>query len=277
GGLGERMRQVLGASSSTLALQYGALAGLAVALLMTTVQRLLPAAETRQALVRGVLTVLPAIAILWFAAAMSRMTGNNPSPADAGDPAPATAAADDADEFPYASHRLYTAEFLSEQILGPDTTEPTALVRTALPTGVFLLSAVVAFCTGTSFGTMGLVVPIVVPLAASAAGGTADALATPLVLASLGGVLSGAIFGDHCSPISDTTILSSQACACDHMAHVRTQLPYALVIAAVCVVLGTVPIGLGISVWLLLPLQTAALIALLIVLGRRVDDGKTLA
>jgi len=84
--------------------------------------------------------------------------------------------------------------------------------------------------------------------------------------------LAGAIFGDHCSPISDTTILSSQASGCDHLAHVKTQMPYALIAGGVSVFLGTIGIGFGFSVWLLLPLQTACMIAILFVFGRRPED-----
>ena len=254
--LGDRLRDVFGAASSSLALQYGGLAGLGMSLALVSLRKLLPPAETRAALVRGVLAVLPAVAILWFAAAMSKMTGNKSVD---GQPS--------ATPFEYADSRLYTGEFLSERLLGGPDETPSETLRTLLPTGVFLLSAVVAFCTGTSFGTMGLVVPMVVPLAFNAAG--ADPASSPLLLASLAGVLAGAIFGDHCSPISDTTILSSQASGCDHMAHVRTQLPYALAVATVVVLLGTVPVGLGVNVWLLLPVQTAALIGLLYALGRK--------
>jgi Na+/H+ antiporter NhaC len=86
----------------------------------------------------------------------------------------------------------------------------------------------------------------------------------------MGSVLAGAIFGDHCSPISDTTILSALAGGCDHMAHVNTQLPYAVAVAGVAVFGGTVLVGMGVSVWLLLPLQTAALVGVLLVVGRQV-------
>jgi Na+/H+ antiporter NhaC len=90
----------------------------------------------------------------------------------------------------------------------------------------FLIAAGVAFATGTSFGTMGILLPAVLPLAHGIGG-------EPLLILSLAAVLDGAIFGDHCSPVSDTTLLSSTACDCDVMAHVRTQLPYALL--AMCV------------------------------------------
>lgn len=257
------LRDVFGAASSGLSLMYGGLAGLTTAITMVRLRGLLPPAETTQALVRGVVTVLPAVAILWLAGSMSRMTGNRDI-----DGTPSATA------YEYSDTRLYTGEYLSELLLGEEGAAPSATLKALLPTGVFLLSAVVAFCTGTSFGTMGLVVPMVVPIAYAAAQATAGdpasaTTATPLFLASLGGVLAGAIFGDHCSPISDTTILSSHASGCDHMAHVRTQLPYALLVATVAVLGGTLPLALGVSVWLLLPLQTAALVGALLVLGTK--------
>ncbi|MEQ8846436.1 Na+/H+ antiporter NhaC family protein [Botrimarina sp.] len=253
------LRDVFGSADSGMALMYGGLVGLGVAVAMVRARNLLPPEETTAALVRGVVVVLPAVAILWFAGAMSRMTGNRDV-----DGAPTTT------PYEYSDTRLYTGEYLSQQLLGADGDAPSAALKAVLPTGVFLLSAVVAFCTGTSFGTMGLVVPMVVPIAyAAAADGVGDPTAAPLFLASLGGVLAGAIFGDHCSPISDTTVLSSTASGCDHISHVRTQLPYALAVAGVVVLLGTAPLALKISVWVLLPLQTAALAALLLIAGRK--------
>jgi Na+/H+ antiporter NhaC len=93
--------------------------------------------------------------------------------------------------------------------------------------GSFVLASFMAFATGTSWGTFALMVPIAVPLAIAQDG------SLPLYLAA---VLGGGVFGDHCSPISDTTIISSMASASDHMDHVRTQIPYALLGGTVAVV-----------------------------------------
>lgn len=93
----------------------------------------------------------------------------------------------------------------------------------AIPAILFLAAAVTSFTTGTSWGTYGILVPLAIPLAAGAG--------VPLPLA-LAAVLGGGVFGDHCSPISDTTIIASLASGCDHIEHVRTQLPYALVAGA---------------------------------------------
>lgn len=93
---------------------------------------------------------------------------------------------------------------------------------------VFLVASVMAFATGTSWGTFSIMIPIAVPLAVVM---DAD------VALVIGAVISGGVFGDHCSPISDTTIISSMAAKCDHIEHVRTQLPYALFSGLIALIL----------------------------------------
>ena len=103
-------------------------------------------------------------------------------------------------------------------------------------------------------------IPLVIPLAWKILGGEGEALLhSPIFSATVGGVLAGSIFGDHCSPLSDTTILSSRASGCDHMAHVWTQAPYALLAGGVSIFVGTIPVGFGIPIWIVLP---GAIIAL---------------
>jgi Na+/H+ antiporter NhaC len=122
-----------------------------------------------------------------------------------------------------------------------------------LPGLVFLMAAVVSFSTGTSWGTMAIVMPLVVPLAVTLTEYQAGQAAHPVLGAAVGAVLAGAVFGDHCSPISDTTVVSALSSECGVVAHVRTQLPYAIAMALIALVLGYVPAGYGISpVWLLL-------------------------
>jgi Na+/H+ antiporter NhaC len=143
-----------------------------------------------------------------------------------------------------------------------------ALPAPLLPVVVFVLAATVSFSTGTSWGTMALVMPLVIPLAAAAAG--AEGLSGPggVVVATVGSVLAGAVFGDHCSPISDTTLVSALASDCDPMEHVRTQVPYALGAAAIAAVAGYLPAGFGASPWLLLPLGALACFAWIRFAGR---------
>lgn len=118
-----------------------------------------------------------------------------------------------------------------------------------LPIVLFFTSALIAFATGTSYGTMAILLPNVVVLAHqigtdAAFGGSAAAGGPALMILTIGAVLEGSIFGDHCSPISDTTVLSSLGSRCDHLAHVATQLPYALVVMMVAAVFGYLPMVL---------------------------------
>jgi Na+/H+ antiporter NhaC len=95
---------------------------------------------------------------------------------------------------------------------------------------------------------------------------------TVFLLGTLSSVLAGSVWGDHCSPISDTTILSSMASGSDHIAHVRTQLPYALVTGAVAMLLGDLPAAFGLSPWISLALGSAAIVGILFVFGRKSDS-----
>ena len=127
------------------------------------------------------------------------------------------------------------------------------LSPTLLPVLVFVLASLVSFSTGTSWGTMAILMPLVIPVAAKLTGlHTAADASSPQMIATIGAVLTGAVFGDHCSPISDTTIVSAFSSDCDLMAHVNTQMPYALVAAVLAVFLGYGPAGWKISPYLLL-------------------------
>lgn len=142
-----------------------------------------------------------------------------------------------------------------------------------VPTVTFLIAGFLAFSTGTSWGAMAILMPIVVPLAfeLSAAAGLSAAHSHMIFLASIASVLAGSVFGDHCSPISDTTIMSSMASGSDHIDHVRTQLPYALVSAGAAILFGTIPAGWGISPWISLPAGVLATLLLVRFVGRPVD------
>ena len=101
-----------------------------------------------------------------------------------------------------------------------------------LPAVIFLIAAIMAFSTGSSWGTFAICMPIALPLAFSFSGGAV----TTLVAAAFAAVAGGGVFGDHCSPLSDTTVLASTGAAADHIDHVRTQLPYAIICAAISLV-----------------------------------------
>ena len=147
-----------------------------------------------------------------------------------------------------------------------------ALPPALLPVLLFAISGLVAFSTGSSWSTMSILLPLVVGLAYQL-GLESDIGATGLVIVSIGAVLEGAIFGDHCSPISDTTVLSSTACASDHVDHVRTQMPYALLAMIVAVACGYLPVPyLGASPWVCLPVGVLAMFATLRLVGGRADE-----
>ncbi|MAT72780.1 MAG: hypothetical protein CMJ58_25145 [Planctomycetaceae bacterium] len=264
------LREIFGKADSTFALQYGALCGLVLAAGLCWTQRLLSAEQICVAAERGARVVLPAIAILWCAAALSKMTGDKSVEG-------VSSEVNGVQTYEFRDHRLYTGVFLKQVLAdaeaesGDQQSGQLPLSAKLLPTIVFLLAAVVSFCTGTSFGTMGMLTPMVVTLAAAmlqTTGQTVDG-SNALMLASVGAVLAGAVFGDHCSPISDTTILSSQSSGCDHIAHVLTQMPYALTVAAVAILGGTLPAGWGAPLPVMLALQAAALVAIVFLVGRR--------
>jgi len=138
-----------------------------------------------------------------------------------------------------------------------------------MPTLAFVLSAAVSFATGSSWSTMGLLMPLFISFTFYVLAGTNDVGPNqPIMLATIGGVLAGAIFGDHCSPISDTTVLSSAASGCDHLHHVSTQIPYAVTVGVVSLLLGYIPVGFGYSPVLLLPSGLITLFVVVQFLGQ---------
>jgi Na+/H+ antiporter NhaC len=110
------------------------------------------------------------------------------------------------------------------------------------PALVFLVACLTSFATGTSWGAMSILIPTAVPIAYSLDGNSYG----PTTMITLGAVLDGSIFGDHCSPISDTTIMSSVSSSCDLIQHVRTQLPYSLLVASLAIVCGYIPCARGV-------------------------------
>ncbi len=129
-----------------------------------------------------------------------------------------------------------------------------------LPFLIFAVAALMSFSMGTSWGTFGMLIPIVTMICATDGAGT-------LLVPTLGATLAGSVYGDHCSPISDTTILASTGAACEHIRHVETQLPYATLVAIVCAV-GYLIAGFTLTPWIALPVSVVLLMGVLIVLNR---------
>lgn len=140
---------------------------------------------------------------------------------------------------------------------------------TLLPLLIFATSAAIAFATGTSWGTMGILIPTVLPLAYALGGRDHPVL---LYLAA-GAVLDGAIFGDHCSPISDTTVMSSLSAGCNHLDHIRTQLPYAVTVMLAAAGFGYLGHAWGVPLVACYGLAVATLMGVLWVLGKDPDAG----
>lgn len=201
----EGIRESFGWADASVTLIWAAITASIVAGVLAISQKLLTLNETFDAWIEGSKALLITAVILVLAWSLGSVT----------------------DE-------IGTASFLIEKV-------GTSIPSAALPIVFFVLSCLVAFSTGTSWGTMAIVIPLAVPFATSyITGNPADA---PIVIATLSSVLSGSIFGDHCSPISDTTIMSSMASGSDHIDHVKTQIPYALT-GALFAIIGYLIIGL---------------------------------
>lgn len=147
-----------------------------------------------------------------------------------------------------------------------------------MPAVIFLIAALISFATGTAYGTMAILTPLCMPFGYAIAVLHPTAFADPMyfMVICASAVLTGAIFGDHCSPISDSTILSTMGAGCSLMDHVTTQILYSFTVAA-DVVIGYILVGLGLPVWLVLIILAALLVIFLFVVGKKVPtwDGKS--
>ena len=226
--------EVLGEADPFHALLWGSLSGCIVAILLAATQRILKVEEAIQALVGGMRAMLLAGLILVLAWSLSEVTVV-----------------------------LGTARYLAHILEGNLRPE-------LLPVLVFLTAASISFATGTSWGTMAILVPLVIPLSVALGGGAGfdGGAHYTVLLGSISSVLAGSIFGDHCSPISDTTVMSSMASACDHVDHVRTQLPYALTVAVVGMAAGDLPTAFGMPPWISYVLGGTVLFLVLRFVGR---------
>ena len=137
-----------------------------------------------------------------------------------------------------------------------------------VPSLIFVCCCLISFASG-SYGCMFMVMPMAIPIASAVVGAENLSGDSSFLLLCVALVLSGSIFGDHCSPMTDCTVLAALGSGCNIMEHVRTQLPYAMTVAAVTIVFGTLLTALGMSVWLSLALGCAAMAALLLVIGKK--------
>jgi Na+/H+ antiporter NhaC len=212
----QQISLVVGNADSFAVLMWASFMGSIVAILLAIFQRILNIQQSLEAWVKGIRSMIMAAIILTCAWSIGTICQD-----------------------------LFTADYviyLTQKFLTPHW----------LPLITFLTASVISFATGTSWGTMAILMPIAIPLAFKfplGQPGIDPTHATNLMLSTTAAVLAGATFGDHCSPISDTTIMSSMASGADHIDHVRTQLPYALAVALIACFFGYLPVGFGISDW----------------------------
>lgn len=203
-----KLSKTIGDADVFNALIWSSLAGVFAALLLTTAQRILNLKESIDGLINGFKTMFHAILILSLAWSLALLT-----------------------------EHLHTAQFITGLLTSINISPQ------FLPALTFVFSAAIAFSTGSSWGTMAIIYPLILPAIWKI--GLESGLDTesilPLFYNGVSAVLAGAVLGDHCSPISDTTILSSLACSCHHIHHVRTQMPYALMVGIVSLMVGTLP------------------------------------
>ena len=228
----ESWRDAFSNADNAKVLFYGAISGSVVAIALAVAQRLLNLKEASIAWARAIPGMWMAVAILVLAWSIR-------------------AVCDD----------LGTSVYLVGAV--QDLITPTLL-----PIITFILAAIIAFATGTSWGTMGILIPALIPLAHHMTQSPDLANGEIILMLCFAAVLDGAIFGDHCSPISDTTVMSSIASACDHIDHVRTQAPYALTTMVAASTCGYLGVAYGLPVAVALGLGVVSLVAGLFLVGR---------
>lgn len=225
----EAIKEAFSASDASVALFQSALLASIVAIIMSVCKKIFTLSEAVEVWVDGMKTLVITCVILILAWSLSSVI-----------------------------KELGTAKYLIKLLSG-------SFPGFLLPSLIFLLGSIISFSTGTAYGTMGILMPLAVPLAHSINPEMS------FIVVSTSAVLTGAIFGDHCSPISDTTILSSMGAGCNHIEHVKTQMPYALFVAAITVVFGYIPAGLGLPIYIVLPLALAAVFVGVQIFGKSVD------
>jgi len=236
-GQGETIKDILGSADTFSALMHSTLLSAFVATLLSVGQRILSLNETFEAWYNGLKFMMMGLLVLVLAWALADI-----------------------------SKDLHTADYIVS-ILGDK------IPIQILPTVVFFIAAVTAFGSGSSWGVMAILMPLVIPLcwAVMENYGGPGPENIHILYSTIACVLTGAVWADHCSPISDTTILTSMASGCDLMDHVKTQMPYALIAGSIALFIGTLPAGFGVPWWLLLGLGFILLFIIINTYGKPTD------
>lgn len=227
--------KIIGAANSFSVLLWASFTGLFVAAVLAVSQKILDVRNVVEAAVNGYKSMMMAAMILILAWGMGEICKD-----------------------------LHTADYViaaSKGILSPHL----------IPFVTFVIAAFISFSTGSSWATMAILTPIVIPIAYKlpVEAGLAAGLSHEILIGTIGAILSGSVLGDHCSPISDTTILSSMACAADHVDHVRTQTPYAIIVGIVAIVTGYIPNGWGVNNVVSLAAGTLVLAGIVFLFGKK--------
>lgn len=225
------IRDIIGHADGAVSMLWAVAAGSLVAILLTVGTKTLSLKESVESWIEGAQSIFTAAVILVMAWGIGNVCRD-----------------------------LGTASYIVGLLEG---TFPPALV----PATTFVIGCTVAFATGTAYGTIAILMPVVVPLVYKLSGGAVDSL----LFATMGAVFTGAVFGDHCSPLSDTTIMSSMASASDHIDHVKTQAPYALTVAAIAVAAGFLPAGLLVQPAVSIPAGAVLVLVVVRYAGKKVD------
>ena len=235
-GFFSKLSATIGAANSYQALLWASVLSLIVAIVMTLLRGSLKFSEIMEEMVEGFKSMFNAVLILTMAWAIALVAKD-----------------------------MHTAQFVSQLLLR------WSLSPFVVPALTFVLAALIGFSTGTSWGTMAILYPLILPSSwlLCQEQGLAVEAAMPLFYNVVASVLAGAVMGDHCSPISDTTIMSSLASSCNHLQHVRTQMPYALTVGTVALLVGVLPTALGLPSWAAFLIAFAILFGIVRLVGKR--------
>ncbi|MBE6617109.1 MAG: Na+/H+ antiporter NhaC family protein [Ruminococcaceae bacterium] len=217
-------------TDATVGLPWGCLIALALIIVYLLIRGVVSLKEAMECVPQGFIAMVPAILILTFATSLKNMTS------------------------------LLGAKYYVGDLMAGNAETLGAF----LPAIIFLVACVLAFATGTSWGTFGILIPIVTAI---------FPVGSELLIIGMSACLAGAVCGDHCSPISDTTIMSSAGGQCNHLNHVSTQMPYAITVAGISFVMFAIS-GFVQNIWICLPLGIVLTIATLFVI-KAITNKKT--
>lgn len=232
-----KLSATIGNANSYIALLWSSLLSLLSAIIMTLLRGSLEFGKIMEEMIEGFKMMFNAVLILTMAWSIALVTKD-----------------------------MHTAEFVSEILL------KLSLSPVIVPALTFILAALIGFSTGTSWGTMAILYPLILPASWMLCQdqGFSVAATMPLFYNVVASVMAGAVMGDHCSPISDTTIMSSMASGCNHLQHVKTQMPYALTVGSVALLIGVLPTALGLPSWLAFVVAIATLVIVVRFVGKKV-------